>query len=184
MYIRSSISAQSLASVPPSRALIVRRAALAIVRAAQQRLGLQVVQGLFQPLELAGHARRPCLRPRRPFRSSPARSSAARIASSSGLTRPFSPLSSPTTSWAFSRLFQKSVWPICSSMAAICRFLPSKSKRVPELENPLLDIVGPVDMFAFHREAPGGVRKQWIIHVSVGMGKTIVLTRSVTTEYN
>jgi hypothetical protein len=36
-------------------------------------------------------------------------------------------------------------------MAAICVFFPSKSKRVPELEDPLLDIVGSIDEFAFHR---------------------------------
>jgi hypothetical protein len=39
-------------------------------------------------------------------------------------------------------------------MAAICFFLPSKSKRVPELENPLLDVVRPVNVFAFHRWFP------------------------------
>ena len=44
MYIRSSISAQSLASVPPSRALMLTIASLRVVRAAQQRLQLQVVQ--------------------------------------------------------------------------------------------------------------------------------------------
>jgi hypothetical protein len=36
-------------------------------------------------------------------------------------------------------------------MAAICFFLPSKSKGVPELKEALLDVVGSVDMFAFHR---------------------------------
>jgi hypothetical protein len=36
-------------------------------------------------------------------------------------------------------------------MAAICDFFPSKSKRVPELEDPLADTFGPIDQFAFHR---------------------------------
>jgi hypothetical protein len=61
-----------------------------------------------------------------------------------------SPFRRPTTSWTFSRFSQKPGAALCCSMASICDFLPTKSKRVPELENPLLNALGPIDQFVFH----------------------------------
>ena len=55
MYMRSSISAQSLASVPPSRALIVTIAPARVVRAVEQRLELELVEQRFEPRDFAGH---------------------------------------------------------------------------------------------------------------------------------
>ena len=105
--------------MPPSRALIVKQGGAGIEGAAQERLGLQVAEGLFQALDFD-----------RDFRRHAGvffghlhhggEVAQARIASSKGLTSDFGPLSRPTTSWAFSRLFQKSPWPIWASMAAIC----------------------------------------------------------------
>ena len=53
MYIRSIISAQSLASVPPSRALIERIAGVGVVRPAQERFEFQLVDLLLGPVEHA-----------------------------------------------------------------------------------------------------------------------------------
>ena len=41
--------------MPPSRALIVEQGRIVVQRAAQERLRFQVVDDLFQPLDLAGH---------------------------------------------------------------------------------------------------------------------------------
>ena len=53
--MRMSISAQSLASVPPSRALIVRMARVGVQGAVQQGLDLQLVQVQLRGATFAGH---------------------------------------------------------------------------------------------------------------------------------
>ena len=79
-----------------------------------------------------------------------ARSAASLTTSSIGLVTALSPFSSTTTSCARSRLFQKSGSPIRCSSAAVLAFLPARSKRVPQLHDPLLDGFGPINPFSFH----------------------------------
>ena len=54
MYIRSSISAQSLASVPPSRALMVRIAPLESKGPFSSPLSSSCVDECFEPVDFGG----------------------------------------------------------------------------------------------------------------------------------
>ena len=161
MYIRSSISAQSLASVPPSRALIVRIAPAASCGPLSRALSLSSSSERFEPLDLAGHFGGERLVLARPFRSSRRGRRCDLIASSSGLTIELSDLRSSTAAWAFSWLSQKSGcrhFGVDRGDPRSC--LAAQSKRVSELEDRLADRFGAVDEFFFHASWSGtfGVR--------------------------
>ena len=156
-YIRNIMSAQSLASVPPSRALIVRIApapslgplSSAFSSRSSRTFSNRVISSrTSSAIDSSSWA----------ISNSASRSSTELDNSSIGSTMVLSDFSSAMTFWAASLSSQKSGRLISVSISPTRVFLPAWSKRVSELDQTLADLGGTLRQFGVH---DGWVGEGW-----------------------